>query len=491
MSTRTKDRPRTSVVEPVDHSDGGVDVLDGTSAHHHRHGNVFSSLWRFLISMRTGLWLILVLGLLTFAGTIIMQASPETLADKAVFDQWYEAGPLQKYGGWAPVFRALGFYSIFSAWYFLATFALLAVSIVACSVNRAPRLWRVATRPRTSMSDAFFGHAPLQAGFDLPVDVETAAARVRGGLGQARFRVLDGTAASKGADLYGDRFRWAPFGTVIAHISFLIVMLGFVVSAAFGFRVEALHAPVGTPVEVGHGTGLTVLAHSFNDSYYENGTPKDYVSDVSLLKDGVEVARGEVRVNNPLIHDDVWFHQSFFGIGADLKAAEGDRVLFAEMVPMGMQSNDGTRTYGQFEVPEKGLTVWVGQAASGKSVRDLPPGTVFLEVHRAGVQEPAMQVLTQGRSVDIDGLTWTFERNRQYTGLTVKTDPGSVFIWVGSILLVLGSCLVFFVPQRRIWVQVRPNADGTSHVRVAAPLKRDPAFEPVFTDIVHRIQGAE
>lgn len=490
MSTPVTDRPTPAPgAEPLDHGDGGVDVLDGVVTPQHRgHGSLWSATWRFLISMRTGLWLILVLGLLTFAGTIIMQASADVLADKAMYDQWYQSGPVQKYGGWAPVFGFLGLYDVFGTWYFRAIFALLAVSLLACSVNRAPRLWRVATKPRTSMSEAFFSHAPLKASFDLSEDTAAASDRVRGLLRDGRFRVLDGTAAP--GDLYADRFRWAPFGTVLAHISFLIIMLGFVVSAAFGFRIEALTAPIGTPVEVGHGTGMTVLAHSFHDSYYDNGTPKDYVSDVSLLVNGTEVARQNVRVNDPLIHDGVWFHQSFFGIGADLLATEGDQVLFQQLVSMGMKSNDGMRTYGQFEVPAKGLTVWIGQAASGKSVPDLPPGTVFLEIHKAGVEQPAIQVLTQGQPVEIDGITWTFERNRQYTGLTVKTDPGSIFIWVGSILLMLGSCLVFFVPHRRIWVQVRPNADGTSHVKLAAPTKRDPAFEPVFADLVHRIRAA-
>lgn len=87
--------------------------------------------------MRTGLWLILVLGLLTFAGTIIMQASADVLADKAMYDQWYQSGPVQKYGGWAPVFGFLGLYDVFGTWYFRAIFALLAVSLLACSVNRA------------------------------------------------------------------------------------------------------------------------------------------------------------------------------------------------------------------------------------------------------------------------------------------------------------------------------------------------------------------
>lgn len=494
MATHVKDRPtaKAGKAAAVDHTDGGVDVLDGVVGTHHErsHDNPLVAIWRFLISMRTGLWLILVLGLLTLAGTMIGQASNEVLADKDLFQQWYETGPKLKYGGWAPVFSVLGLYGVFSTWYFKAIFALLATSILACSINRAPRLWRVATKPRTSMSDAFFSHAPLQASFDLPMDSVAAADQVRAGLRKSHFRVLEGS-ANKGLDVYGDRFRWGPFGTVMAHISFLIIMSGFVVSAAAGFRIESLVAPVGVPVEVGQGTGMTAIAHSFNDSYYDNGQPKDYVSDVSVLKHGAEVARHEVRVNDPLIVDEVWFHQTSFGIGADILVTDGGTELYKQMVSMGWQSNDGTRSFGQFQLPSKGLTVWVVQAASGQKLPELPAGTVAVEVHRDGVQQPSVKVLSQGQPAEVDGLTFTFERSRAYTVLTVKRDPGSIFIWIGSTLLILGSCLVFFVPHRRIWAQVRPNADGTSHVRLAAPLKRDPAFEPVFADVVDRIQAAE
>ena len=73
---------------------------------------------------------------------------------------------------------------------------------------------------------------------------------------------------------------------------------------------------------VGHDTGLTVTAMSFQDSYYDNGSPKDYVSDLVVTKGGVQVARQETRVNTPLIVDGVWFHQSFFGVGADVTATK-------------------------------------------------------------------------------------------------------------------------------------------------------------------------
>ena len=47
---------------------------------------------------------------------------------------------------------------------------------------------------------------------------------------------------------------------------------------------------------------------------------------------------------------------------------------------------------------------------------------------------------------------------------------------------------MFFLPHRRIWARVRPNADGTTRVMVGAPNKRDPGMEPVFAELLHHIQ---
>jgi cytochrome c biogenesis protein len=481
-------------VEHAQHVEHGVDVLDGLhqeEPHHHRQQHLLRRVWLFLISMRTGLWIILLLGILTLFGTLLMQATPEVRADAASYEQWLAGTPTERYGGWVGVLDKLGLFHVFSTWYFQGLFVLLSVSILACSINRAPRLWRVATHPRTSMREVFFTHAPLRATIDLPGDVDSAAQRVREVLHGRHFRVLDGSAKT-GADVYGDRFRWGPFGTVVAHLSLIVVMLGFVVSATTGFKDQDFIAPVGVEVPVGHGTGLTVKALSFTDTYYDTGQPKDYMSDLQLTKDGQQVARQETRVNTPLIYEGVWFHQASFGVGADVSVTEKGTKVFAEMVPLKWQSNDGQQSIGQFAIPSKGISVYVIEAASGQVLADLPAGSAQLEIHKDGVENPiGIPVIAQGKSVDIEGLTYTYERNRQYTGLTVKQDKGSWLVWVGSALLIFGSYLVFFMPHRRIWARVRHNADGTTRVMLGAPLKRDPAFEPVFKGIVSSIQKSD
>jgi ResB protein required for cytochrome c biosynthesis len=95
----------------------------------------------------------------------------------------------------------------------------------------------------------------------------------------------------------------------------------------------------------------------------------------------------------------------------------------------------------------------------------------------------------QGKPATIAGLTYTFERTRQFTGLIVTQDPGAVFVWIGSTLLVLGLFMVFFFPHRRIWLRVR-KTEGGSELLFASTMRRDSAFEPQFHQLVTDIQLA-
>ncbi|HEY5247204.1 MAG TPA: cytochrome c biogenesis protein ResB, partial [Dermatophilaceae bacterium] len=435
MSQDLHTRPAESGArESLDGLDGGpgIDAAD-----------LLNRLWRFFISMRTGLLLILALGLLSLVGTLLIQAPPEMSADPSAYAAWV-ASIHNKYGGWTPVFDKLGLFSVFTSIWFKAISVLLTTSVLACSVNRAPRLWKLAFHPRTRMGETFFTHAPLRATILVSAGPDTAVEDVRAVLKSHRFRTVSDP-DEDGTNLYADRFRWGPFGTVMAHLSFVIILLGFFLSATTGFKNTQFTAPVGQKVEVGHGTGLSIVAKSFSDVYYPDGSPKDYASELVLYKNGVQVQAQTVRVNHPLKSDGVAFYQSYFGVAASMKVVDANgKSLYAQAVPLAWSSDDGQHSIGQFVLKDRGLTVEIVTAASGKVDPKIKAGQVEVNVFQDGVKSAvASQVVDQGKPMTLAGVTYTFERTRPFTGLTVARDPGAVFVWIGSVLLVLGLFLVF------------------------------------------------
>lgn len=445
--------------------------------------DIFGRVWRLFISMRTGLALILGLALLTLAGTLVAQAPAGVRGDPGAYAEWLEA-IRSKYGGWTGLLDKLGFFSVFTSIWFRAIVALLTTSLLACSANRAPRLWKRATRPRVRMTDAFFAHAPLRDRMVTRLAPEGAVDAVRHAFRAKRYRTVverDG----EDVHVYGDRFRWGPFGTVVAHLSLVVILIGAVVGVTWGFRNESFAVTVGSTAEVGSGTGLAAKAVSFSDSYYANGAPSDYATDLVLYRDGVPVKRQTVRVNQPLRYEGVAFYQSFFGAAAVMRVADAKgATLFNEGVPLMWGSGNGRRRVGRFVLPDRNLTVLVVGAASGEVDPQIKAGQMQIEVYRPGIEAPgATQVVSQGRPARVAGLDFTFLRERQFTGLIVAHDPGAILIWIGVGLLVLGIVVVFFFQNRRVWVRIVPTRAG-SEIRLGAAPRRDLAFGPDFQHLV-------
>jgi len=480
VQTRTAETGAAEQLDSVDGLDGGTPVAAS---------DVLERLWRFFISMRTGLLLILALGVLSLVGTLVGQATPGVVSDPQAYTAWLQSVK-PRYGGWTTVLDKLGLFSVFTSIWFKGITVLLTTSILACSVNRAPRLWHLAFSPRTRMGETFFTHAPLRASILVPAGPDAAIDRVNKVLRSHHFRTITDP-DDNGQNLYADRFRWGPFGTVMAHVSFVVILLGFFLSATTGFENTQFTVPVGQKVEVGHGTGLSVEAKSFSDVYYPDGSPKDYASELVLYKDGKAVQEKTIRVNHPMTWEGVAFYQSFYGVAASMKVTDGaGKTIYSGAVPLVWSSKDGQHSIGQFTLPGKKMSVYVVSAASGKVDPQIKAGQMQLELQQDGTDTvAATQVVDQGKPTTISGLTYTFERTRPFTGLIVADDPGAIFVWIGSTLLVLGLFLVFFFPHRRVWVRVRETVGG-SEILCASTMKRDVAFKPQFHQLVTDIQLA-
>ncbi len=98
--------------------------------------------------MRTGLVLILALAVLGLIGTLLVQAPAGLQSDPQAYADWLES-LRPKYGGWTGILDTLGLFSIFSSVWFRGIMVLLMTSVLACSVNRAPHLWKLTVHPRT------------------------------------------------------------------------------------------------------------------------------------------------------------------------------------------------------------------------------------------------------------------------------------------------------------------------------------------------------
>ncbi len=157
---------------------------------------VLERLWRLLTSMRFALVLILVLAALTMAGTVIGQATGDTLSNADARAEFLATAGKQWYGSIVGILEPLQLFNVFHSWWFLGAAALLVASIVACSVQRTGGLWRTATRPNVAPGPAFFEHAPYREALAFRQSPAEVADQVAAVLRRHHFRAVvkdDGT----------------------------------------------------------------------------------------------------------------------------------------------------------------------------------------------------------------------------------------------------------------------------------------------------------
>lgn len=459
---------------------GGSDVSARDVAHR---------VYAFFYNKRTGLGIILAMAFLTLLGVLLQQAPEPVRGDPDTYSRWLDS-VRPRYGGWTNVLSTLGLFTVFSSIWFTIVSVMLAISIVCCTTHRIPQLWQRATKPLVHAGEGFFSHATI--GHDLRVDAdpdtvfEEAAQQLRA----RRFRIVRDEKDPDGS-FYADKFRWAPFGTAVAHASFVIILLGVLVTSQFGFRIANFPVAVGSSAEVGHETGMSVRVNSFADTYYPDGRPSDYVADITLFKDGAEVAQKDIRVNEPLRYEGVAFYQASFGVAASMRIADSTgRVLYEGGVPLQYTTDSGANTFGKIELPEENLEIFVVGAASGRADSPIGAGQMQIDVYPAD-QELAVdsQLVDQGVPTRVADLDVTFERERQYTGMMVARDRGAVIIWIGSALLCLGTFITMGLKHRRIWVRVTPAENG-SRLRLASADRHDFLFSRSVDEVVEDITSS-
>ncbi len=456
------------------------------------------AIYGLLTSVRFAVVQIIAIALAGVVGIIVPQLPGAALRSPADYAEQMEIlrarvepslGP-----GLTDLFAALGFFHVFSAWWFTALLALLAVSIVVCTLDRTPRLWRSARDVRVVQPDVFYDptlpdRAVIAGGL--------AADDVRASLRRARFRVREAEGEAGIRYLYGDRHQNAKLFTLITHAGLVGFILAAAITSRAGFEAGLL-LPEGQalPVDSIGSIGLVSVKNmGFTAPRDETGRFTDFTTDLAVYRAGQEIARKVIRVNDPLEAAGYTFHQNFFGPAADLTLRDGaGRLLWAGPVPLD-EVNAG-RPYGRFTIPgrDEGIELLL-DAADGQApllvmlgfrpVGTAPDGTLQVETTFVGGAEPGRTYAAPDGDLSI-----TFEEVTAYSGVIVKRDPGASIVWISFLLLIAGLSLTFYFPRRRVWARLAPDGELRLVARVDRYVDLRREFGSLLEDLVARRRPA-
>jgi cytochrome c biogenesis protein ResB len=144
---------------------------------------------------------------------------------------------------------------------------------------------------------------------------------------------------------------------------------------------------------------------------------------------------------------------------------------------------------GDFPLPASGTATGTGEvtllldnvvygtdrASEGTTAGDsAASGTPRLTI--IGLKAQAV-ALDPGQSVTVGDRQYTFQGQREFSGIQVKRDRSDYLIWIGAALVVLGLMVTFWVPRRRFWARIAKArsylaGQAPSHAKYSRELRR-------------------
>jgi cytochrome c biogenesis protein len=358
------------------------------------------------------------------------------------------------------VMERLSLFAVFRSPWFSAGLVVLVVSIIVCTLDRTPRLWRGVSDVRVAQPEPFFDPIlPDRAAMD-----GVAADDVGRVLRRSGFHVREETAADGTQFVYGDRHQYTKMATLLTHLGLILFLIAAAATARLGDEQGLVVAegqsltvqPIGTP-------GLLLVKNiDFEAPGFDTGHPTDFTTDLAVFQDGKQIARKTIRVNDPLSIAGYTFHQNGFGPAPHvvLKTAEG-AVLWDAPVPMTDEASG--LPYASIGVPgrDMGLKLFLDKDADGNGIVTVVPYTVAgtgadgqpvedlyqaVDLHQGDVR------VSQGLDLSIGLVDFG-----QFTLLIAKADPGQGIVWIAFASLIAGIAITFYRPRRRVWTRIAPD----------------------------------
>lgn len=404
--------------------------------------------WRFFCSVRIAIYEIAFLALLVLIGTLRGSSVPQQLADALPFtqgfvDAWYD-------------------WDVFKSLPFIAICTLLAVAIaIGGMINRIPGIWRSIAHPTVRTSHGFLRGATPSATMRTEKTSDAFLSDLTGLLKSRRYRVLTERHGEE-THVYADKNRFGKLGTFPFHIALILIMVGGIVGARFGFRDTEFVISEGETRPIGHGTGMSLTLNRFTDEYNYDGSAKEYTSDLVLLNDGDPVKSESITVNDPLTYRSVSVYQSGFGQTVVVRVSDlNGSPLYEGPVPMGMYHSTANpdAPAGTLTLPQAGVQLTIIGPDESLGTRpdldnlNLETGEIFLQTVPLGSAtgaEPQRATVFTGQAQQIGNLQVEFLRNGRYVILQVGNNPGVPIFILASILLVGGLAITFYFPHRRV-----------------------------------------
>jgi cytochrome c biogenesis protein len=409
------------------------------------------------------------------------------------------------------LFDFFGLFNLYQSWWFMGMLGLMAFDVVLCKLmSRPPDHGLVALPPEMTreeklehlaQKDAALKLKPYQASFASALSSEEASTRAKAFLAEKGYEVSHDIAERDGGTFVATRHKLQRWGSYISHIALVVILVGSLLKGLFGF-VEMVPVLEGRSRPLQNRPGWELFVDKFTIAYYEGTmSPKLFSSELRVEKDGVEVGKKLIIVNDPLDIGGVRFYQASWGAGGmfrsvTLKIGAKQTVQMAQRTPTKVP---GTPFVVEADVLMPNFTITDGRADTESLDLKNPAVKITFTVgpHKTAplwllVNQPELAFVEDGEGFLSRAPKPPFSLAKidpiLFSGVQVAYDPGFKVVLIGSIMWLVGMIMLFYLHRRRLWVVVEPAAGG-SRVAVGGWSSRgDQEFSREFNQLMDALR---
>ena len=465
-----------------------------------KNKTIIDNIWDMFASVKLAVVIFSLIALTSIVGTVIeQQAEPEKNVKllMKMFGLGHEAAH-----SFLGVLDKLEFTDMYHAWWFLAFLLLFCINLIICSLDRLPRVLKLVREKIRPLSVEHIEKMSIKKTFSQKNKAAHIKELAASSLDKIGFKPLE-SSGEEGMQLYAEKGNFTRLGVYVTHLSILLILAGAVIGVFFGYNA-VLNLPEGEVSSVAYKDretkiplGFDLRCDNFEVEYYPGSDmPKAYKSWLTVIKDGKEVMKKSITVNDPLSYEGITFYQSSFGTVPN--GMQNGTLILNVASANGQTEKINTRIGGSFTIPGTSVTGRItdfspalefDQAGKAFTYSDrLSNPAIFVEFSESGKirdsgwilkRYPQTWQLKDGNKVEFLDI-WGVE----YTGLQVRKDPGVLIVYLGCIIMAIGLFMTFFMSHRRIWISISEEKGSTKVVIGASANRNKAAFEQKIDKLI-------
>ena len=425
----------------------------------------------YISSLRFTIVILIVIVLLCAVGTLVGQNLREEIYISRYGHTLYN------------ILSALSVTDIYHSIYFNAFLMLLITNIILCTSKFAPKRIREAFRKGPKRRNYPFSDE-IGSKLEMAEAVSISKRALRNPLHQ--FSIEE----KKNLTVITSRpHPILNLGALVVHISILLIILGGIISFIFGFSgdmfiVEGDTSDVVISRDIKYLLDFELTLKEFTLSRYEDGTPKEYRSDIVFSGDSGETD-AVITVNHPAEFRGIRFYQSTFGMAFDKAVVE---VIDRSGISVSISD-----AYHKIPVVLEDSDLLFVVVDYSPDFSDMGPA-VHLFVVDGDKEYGLWTFVNRPDSDSEDGKNFYFVLREYYqapySGISVVKEPGLPFVWTGFVLICIGFLFPIASSVGSFRVEITKKGKETSINLSGAPGRIKSNFDERFKRFTEKMRDS-